>query len=240
MKSTFQAYFPHLLKHEGGYSDHARDPGGATNLGITLKTLSAWRGRPVSKAEVRALSQAEAENIYRAWYWNKIDGDLLPAGPDAALFDVAVNSGVGRAKAWLPLISGKGPVDAVKAVCARRRAFFRSLSTFSTFGKGWMRRVNEVEAWCIAWAVKTAGGDVKGRLQAEAADSKDVAQKATGTAATGAAGGGGVATMQADKIDWVTLLAIGVPVLLAIAVLVWLAVAHSSRAEAMKEMAENV
>ena len=242
MKSTLPAFMPQLLKHEGGYVDHPKDPGGATNMGITIGTLSRWRGRPVTKAEVRALTREEAEKIYREWYWNKIDADLLPAGPDAALFDVAVNSGVGRAKAWLPLISGKSPVDAVKAVCARRRAFFRSLRTFDVFGKGWMRRVNEVEAWCIAWAVKIAGGDVKGRLQAEAADSKDVERKASaGAAVTGTGGGGGaVAAGQADKVDWAVLLAVGIPVLLALVVLIWLAVAHASRADAMKEAAENV
>ena len=242
MKATFGAFFPHLLKHEGLYSDHPRDPGGATNLGITLATLSRWRGRPVTKAEVRALTRDEAEKIYREWYWNKIDADLLPAGPDAALFDVAVNSGVGRAKAWLPLISGKSPVDAVKAVCARRRAFFRSLRTFDVFGKGWLRRVNEVEAWCIAWAVKVAGGDVKGRLQAEADDSRDVAKKSSTGAAVGGTGGAGgaAAAGQADKVDWATRLAVGIPVLLALALLVWMAVAHASRADAMKEAADNV
>lgn len=41
---------------QGGYSDHPLDPGGATNLGITLAELAKYRGRSVSKAEVRALT----------------------------------------------------------------------------------------------------------------------------------------------------------------------------------------
>ena len=238
MKSTFPAYLPELLKHEGGYVDHPRDPGGATNLGITLNTLRDWRGRPVTKADVRALSRAEAAAIYEARYWNKINADYMPAGPDAALFDVAVNSGVGRAKQWEPLIRGKGPVDAVKAVCARRRAFFRSLRTFDVFGKGWMRRVNSVEAWCIAWAVKTAGGDVKGTLQREAAAS-DKTTKQAGAAAGGGAATAGTAAPQAAGVDWITLIAVGVPVALALAWLVYIAVSNVSRATAMKE-AQNV
>jgi len=28
MKQTFGAFIPHLLKFEGGYVDHPRDPGG--------------------------------------------------------------------------------------------------------------------------------------------------------------------------------------------------------------------
>lgn len=234
MKQTFDQFLPQLLKHEGGYVDHPRDPGGATNLGITLATLSRWRGRTVSKAEVRALQKDEAAAIYRAEYWNKIDADSLRAGPDAALFDVAVNSGPGRAKAWLPLISGKGPVDAVKAVCARRRAFFRSLRAFDVFGKGWMRRVNEVEAWSIAWAVKVQGGNVRAALDNEAKVSDRKAGTAGATA--GAGGTGTVATVpQAAQIDWITLLAVGIPVALALAWLVYIAVSNVSRASAMKE-----
>lgn len=234
MRSTLSAYMPELLKHEGGYVDHPRDPGGATNMGITLGTLSRWRGRPATKMEVRSLTRDEAEKIYRYWYWNKIDADLLPAGPDAALFDVAVNSGPGRAKAWLPLISGKGPVAAVKAVCARRRAFFRSLRTFDVFGKGWMRRVNEVEAWSIAWAVKVQGGNVRATLDAEAKASDRKATTAGTAAGTGGAGTAATAP-QATQIDWLTLLAVGVPVALALAWLVYTAVSNVNRAAAMKE-----
>ena len=49
-----------VLRHEGGYVDHPRDPGGATNRGITIATLSIWRGKQVTKQDVRDLSLAEA------------------------------------------------------------------------------------------------------------------------------------------------------------------------------------
>jgi lysozyme family protein len=237
MRQTFDQFLPQLLKHEGGYVDHPRDPGGATNLGVTLATLSRWRGRPVSKAEVRALQKDEAGQIYRDWYWNKIDADSMLAGPDAALFDVAVNSGPGRAKSWAPLTVGKDAVVAVKAVCARRRAFFRSLRTFDVFGKGWMRRVNEVEAWSIAWAVKVQGGNVRVALDNEAKVSDRKASTAGATA--GAGGTGTVATApQAAQIDWITLIAVGVPVVLALSWLVYVAVSNLSRASAMKEQSD--
>ncbi len=32
-----------VLRQEGGYADHPADPGGATNFGITRKTLARWR-----------------------------------------------------------------------------------------------------------------------------------------------------------------------------------------------------
>lgn len=152
MKDTFDAYMPELLKHEGGYVDHPADPGGATKYGITLATLQSWRDRPTSKGDVRQLTKTEASAIYRARYWDEIGGNSLPAGVDAVAFDIAVNHGVGRWRQWSSIARGLSPEDAIRALCERRRRFYRSLPTFKTFGKGWMRRANEVEAWALKWA----------------------------------------------------------------------------------------
>lgn len=134
-------------------------------MGITHKTLAAWRGvRSVSKAEVKALTRAEAMQIYKANYWDKVAGDQLPYGVAYAVFDYAVNSGVSRAvkdlqrtlKALgadpggvdgtmgartLDAVSRVNGIDLIIALCERRLAFVQSLSTFSTFGRGWTRRI---------------------------------------------------------------------------------------------------
>jgi lysozyme family protein len=55
-----------VLKHEGGFVDHPADPGGATNFGITHKTLGAWRREPADAKAVKALTRKEAGEIYRA------------------------------------------------------------------------------------------------------------------------------------------------------------------------------
>jgi len=240
MRATLEAFMPTLYKHEGGYSDHKRDPGGATNFGITLATLREWRGRPVTKDDVRTMQRSEADAIYHAHYWNRIDGDSLLAGPDAALFDVAVNSGVGRARQWKSLLAGKNAVDGVKAVCARRRSFFRSLSTFDVFGKGWMRRVNAVEAWSLAWAVRWQGGAVKPVLEQEASKAKRQSNANGGGAV--ATAGGVVAAPQADAVasaNWLVIVAVGVPVLLLLGFLIYQAVMQADRAKAMKEIADG-
>lgn len=238
MKQTLDEYFPQLLKHEGGYVDHPKDPGGATNLGITIKTLSNWRGHPVTKADVRALTRAEAVSIYRANYWNKIRGDELLAGPDAALFDIAVNSGPGRAVQWMHLTVGKNAVDAIKAISSKRRAFFQSLSTFKTFGRGWMRRVNEVEAWAIAWSYRAVGANPSGVLKAEANASRATVKKvdATNGGVTGASVAAGA---NSGGVDWVTIAAVGLPVLLAIGVLIYKSVEHRGRAEALEMLTDE-
>jgi hypothetical protein len=47
--ANFERAFALTLKHEGGYVDHPRDPGGATHLGITIGTLSQHLGRPAPR-----------------------------------------------------------------------------------------------------------------------------------------------------------------------------------------------
>lgn len=93
MKSNFQKVMPYIFSEEGGYADNPADPGGATNMGITIATLSAWDGHQVSPEDVKEMTPATATQIYQAQFWNKIDGDNLPSGLDDALFDFSVNSG---------------------------------------------------------------------------------------------------------------------------------------------------
>jgi lysozyme family protein len=151
------------LKHEGGFVDHPRDPGGATNMGITLRTLREWRGDESLTADaVRMLTEAEAREIYLARYWNPVRGDELPPGVDLAVFDYAVHSGVRRAVRDLQAVVGTEPdgamgrrtlaavrdMDAATIVVNlsdHRRAFLRRLPHFSDFGRGWLRRVAEIE-----------------------------------------------------------------------------------------------
>lgn len=159
-----------ILRHEGGYVDHPSDPGGATNMGITRKTLARWRRiNPwwqLPKLEVKSLSRTEAKAIYKALYWDRIGANKLPPGIDVAIFDFAVNSGPNRAVKVLQRVLGVaadgivGPKtlatldglasrtrisEIVKMVGKQRMSFLRRLRTFSVFGKGWTRRVRAVE-----------------------------------------------------------------------------------------------
>lgn len=159
------------LSFEGGYSDHPLDPGGATNFGITRATLERHRGRPVAKSEVMALTKAEAAIIYRADYWNAVAGDTLPEGVDISLFDLAVNSGPARTlkiaqealglrvngvmtAETLARIAAADHRALVRAIARRRLTFLQRLAIFSTFGRGWTRRVNAIESASLA-AIRT-------------------------------------------------------------------------------------
>lgn len=158
-----------VLAHEGGFVDHPRDPGGATNLGITRAVLAEWRGAEVTADDVRALTEAEAREIYLARYWNVIRGDQLPPGLDLAVFDFAVNSGPRRAaralqrvlnveqdgvigRVTLSAARAADRAEAIDALCELRLAFLRGLDTWSTFGRGWQRRVEAVRSAAQAMA----------------------------------------------------------------------------------------
>jgi lysozyme family protein len=160
MKQNFEFSLNHVLKHEGGWSDHPKDPGGATMKGVTLATYSDWLGRPASKDELRNISDEHLRDIYKTRYWDAVRGDDLPSGLDYVVFDMAVNSGPGRAARMLQSAVGATPdgaigpktlvavqahgAEALIAVFQRsRQHFLEALPTFATFGKGWTRRVNE-------------------------------------------------------------------------------------------------
>jgi len=53
----FETCLPIILASEGDFVDDPADPGGATNLGITLATLCSWLGRSASVADVEALTR---------------------------------------------------------------------------------------------------------------------------------------------------------------------------------------
>ena len=93
MESNFPRIIDFVLAREAGYVNHPKDPGGATNLGITIATLGAWRRHPVSEMDVRRLGRAEAVKIYHRNYWNAARCAELPAGIDLLVMDATVLSG---------------------------------------------------------------------------------------------------------------------------------------------------
>ena len=162
MQENWDASFKMVLAHEGGYVNDPRDPGGRTNLGVTQRAWEGYVGNPVDEDFMRKLTPEVVKPFYKAMYWDKIKGDQLPNGVDYAAYDLAVNSGVGRAAKYLQQIAGVAadgaigpksieaikacdPEQTVQALCDMRLDFLKRLPTFETFGKGWSRRVAEVK-----------------------------------------------------------------------------------------------
>ena len=168
MKNTYPKALAVVLKHEGGYVNHPEYPGGATNKGITQATYDGYRRSKglITRKTVKLISDEEVADIYKTRYWDAIKGDALPAGLDYAVFDFAVNSGTVKAAKGLQKALGltqdgvigprtlaaamEDPKAAIKKLCADRLAFLKRLKTWPTFGKGWERRVVEVEKTALS------------------------------------------------------------------------------------------
>jgi lysozyme family protein len=162
MNTNWDACFERLIKHEGGYSNHSSDPGGRTNLGVTQEVWEDWMDRQVTEDEMKSLTPDKVKPLYKDMYWDRVKGDRLPHGVDYCVFDASVNSGGFRAAKWLQttvgaktdgvigdltinLVSLTNPQMIIDKYCEIRLEFLRGLSTWPTFGKGWERRVREVQ-----------------------------------------------------------------------------------------------
>lgn len=149
------------LQEEGGYVNDSRDPGGATNMGITLATYRVWCNDPHADAtELRNLSRSTATCIYGSDYWNRLRGSALPVGLDLMVFDFAVTCGTTRsarelqAALLLPASDIDGSIgpetllnvrlarssDLIVLLAKRQALFYRALPSFQIFGKGWLAR----------------------------------------------------------------------------------------------------
>lgn len=261
MQGNFDACLAVTLSHEGGWSDHAKDPGGATMKGITLATFRSYKPF-ATKQDLRAISDDDVRRIYAKGYWHPVAGDLLPAGVDLAVFDYGVNSGPARAAKCLQgvvgmagkAVDGKiGPVtlnrlngtstiDTVKAVCSKRLSFMQGLKIYSTFGKGWARRVADVEVSGVKMALAVMNASptaIKATMASEAsAAEKRAAQRnqaAVSTSGAGVAAGGGSTMLDMGDVNWWIVGGVALVAVAAIAFLRSRASVHSIRAEAYRD-----
>ncbi len=135
---------------EGGYVDDPRDPGGETNFGISK------RAHP--NEDIKNLTRERAMTIYRRTYWDACKCDQLPPKVAVAMFDAAVNQGVGAATLLLQRalrVKADGIIGPVTLASARdadqdellielmgwRLHRYAFTANASTFMRGWANRV---------------------------------------------------------------------------------------------------
>ena len=151
---NFDAAFTLLLGHEGKYSNHPSDPGGATCWGVTERVARAAG----YDGEMADMPVFVAKSIYSRDYWNVCLCESFPAEVRFPLFDAAVNSGTKQAIKWLQkslgvtddgiigrvtLLASKNQPGAITAMrmAGYRLQFMSSLPTWSVFGRGWTNRI---------------------------------------------------------------------------------------------------
>lgn len=111
--ASFDAFFPTLLKHEGGFVDDPADPGGATNKGVTLETFTRYAPRYLgiepTLANLKALTDAQAAKIYKPLYWDEVHGDEIELQDLANIvFDFQVNAGGAASKLLQKVLNDLG------------------------------------------------------------------------------------------------------------------------------------
>lgn len=179
MQEKYQESLAMVLVFEGGYVNHPKDPGGATNKGVTQKTYNAYRtGKGETVRSVKEITKEEIHEIYKKQYWDAVQGDKLPAGIDGTLFDGAVNSGPSRSVMWLQKALGVGADGVIgqqtlaalrgvndhdaliTKILNERMKFLKQLKTWNDFGKGWTKRVDQLRTKMHAWASGSIGPQV--------------------------------------------------------------------------------
>ena len=104
MKENFEKALLNILRYEGKFSNVKSDRGGATNQGITLKTLRQYHRETgygdfdhdddVDIDDILLLDTPEkAAPIYKKYFWDAMKLDDFPNRIDFILFDFGVNSG---------------------------------------------------------------------------------------------------------------------------------------------------
>jgi len=157
-----------IKRWEGGFVNHPRDKGGATNMGITIGTLTDWRGREVSVEDVRNLTRQEADEIFRANYYSANRCGEMPERMAMVIYNCAVLSGPKRAielaqdafnglglmvdgkalvvdgilgRKTMSAIRGTDATIFAEAFMDRQEAYLRKLEDFPVFGNGWLNRM---------------------------------------------------------------------------------------------------
>lgn len=160
-----------IERYEGGYGWDRGDSGGPTKFGITCYDLAQHRHERMDSMQrwapiVRAMPLSEADDIYETKYAVQCCFNELGPGKDCVVFDFGVNSGSSRSikhsqqivgvhvdgilgPQTLAAINAYGPQKFINELCEDRLRFLRGLGIWSTFGRGWKSRVEDLNAYSL-------------------------------------------------------------------------------------------
>lgn len=175
MPITLSEALVFTLKWEGGFFNHPLDPGGPTNFGIIQSRYDQYRNsKKLPRRSVRDITVAEYTEIYDVYYWEPVRAKWLDGTLGLALFDTAVNMGVGGAIRRLQMslevpLTGKwtqaisdvihesDQLEVALNICklriAKRYDRIRERPDQKVFLKGWLNRDND-----LMRKVKSMGG----------------------------------------------------------------------------------
>ena len=154
---------PFIKKWEGGFGNHPKDKGGATNKGVTLATYRMVYGKNKTVDDLKNMTDKEWEHIFKVFFWNKWKADEIKNQSIAnILVDWVWMSGLGTIKKIQSLfgltadgivgnktisyINSHDQEEVFNKIWNRRKSFYESLvnnnPSQKVFLKGWMNRLN--------------------------------------------------------------------------------------------------
>lgn len=146
----FNEAFDRIIGHEGGYVNNPKDPGGETKWGISKRTYPTL--------DIKNLTREQAKSIWYHDFWLPVASLVPNKSVVFQLCDAAYNHGFGNAVRilqravdtaddghWGPNSRSRylerSENDILMRFLSFRISFFTRLTTFATFGKGWMNRI---------------------------------------------------------------------------------------------------
>lgn len=161
--ATIGSIISDILVREGGYVDNPADRGGPTKWGITQKTLSEWRGKPVDAEDVKLMHMDEAEAIYRDRYIVKPGFVPIPDPLRGLVVDCGVNHDTQRASEWLQdalgvKMDGKvGDTTMAALAIADQKAIYRKVLAMRARLYGRLIQKDETQhIFALGWANRLA------------------------------------------------------------------------------------
>lgn len=174
---------------EGALTDHPADPGGITNYGVSLRWIRSLGHKlgdidgdgDIDADDIRALSPAQAANLFQLKFWEAYRLSTLPQLTATVLYDCIVNTGPKQAtllaqRACNSLVGPFGvklDVDGIlgphtrdfltlhatptlaTAMIERRKGFYRDLAQskpeLAVFERGWINRANALQSYVAGW-----------------------------------------------------------------------------------------
>jgi len=172
--AQFNLFIPLVHLAEGGFQKFPSDTGNynslgqlvGTNKGISAPVYEAYIGYPPSEANMRSITTAIANAIYKRNYWDKLKADSIKTQEVAnVIVDHGVNAGTGRAakiaqkvlnnsfgknlavdgaigNITIAAINSVNQVKLQSAIVIAREQYYRSLAnSYPEFIQGWLNRL---------------------------------------------------------------------------------------------------
>lgn len=160
--ADFKKFIPLLKKLEGGFVDHPADKGGATNMGVTLKTFREHYGKDMCAEDLRRMSEEQWRHIMKSGYWDWCRCDEIKSQSVADIIaDWCVNSGLAGIRrvqeiagvrpdgivgpVTVNAINAHSPEDLFNRIKDARKQFYVNIvrrdPSQKVFMNGWMNRI---------------------------------------------------------------------------------------------------